>query len=72
MKGLLVIVLWALAGSYVGGLIERVTGLGLTVPVMAAFAVAGIYLAARIARATRPATVTHIHRAADPGERIAA
>ena len=72
MKGLLVVVLWALAGSYVGGLIERVTGLGITFPVLAAFVVAGIYLAVRITRATGPATVTHILRAADPDERLVA
>jgi hypothetical protein len=72
MKGLLVVVLWALAGSYVGGLIERVTGLGMTFPVLAAFVVAGMYLAVRITRATRSATVTHMLRAADPNERLAA
>jgi hypothetical protein len=49
MKALAVIGLWALSGSYVGGLLERVTGLGLTIPVLAAFSVVGLYLAVRIA-----------------------
>jgi hypothetical protein len=35
MKPLLVAVLWVLAGSYFGGLVERVTGLGMTLPVLA-------------------------------------
>ena len=35
-------------------LVERVTGLGVTLPVLAAFVVAGIYLAVRIALAARP------------------
>ena len=54
MKALVVLGLWALSGSYVGGLVERVTGLGVTLPVLAAFVVAGIYLAVRIALAARP------------------
>ena len=37
MKALVVLGLWALSGSYVGGLVERVTGLGVTLPVLAAF-----------------------------------
>ena len=55
MKALVVVGLWALSGSYVGGLVERVTGLGLTLPVLAAFVVAGTYLAVRIALSARPA-----------------
>jgi hypothetical protein len=48
MRVLVVIGLWIVSGSYLGGVIERVTGLGLTIPVLAAFAVAGIYLGFRI------------------------
>jgi hypothetical protein len=54
MKALVVLGLWALSGSYVGGLVERVTGLGVTLPLLAAFVVAGIYLAVRISLAARP------------------
>ena len=48
MKGLIVIGLWIVSGSYFGNLVERVTGFGVTIPVLAAFAVAGIYLGLRI------------------------
>ena len=54
MKALVVVGLWALSGSYVGGLVERVTGLGIALPVLAAFVVAGTYLAVRIALTARP------------------
>ena len=46
--------LWALAGLYVGNLVERLTGIGLTTAVMAAFAVAGIYLAVRLRTQRHP------------------
>jgi hypothetical protein len=72
MKPLLVAVLWVLAGSYVGGLIERVTGLGMTLPVLAAFAICGIYLAFRIARETRTTTAIGILPAPEQDERLAA
>jgi hypothetical protein len=71
-EALVVVVLWTLAGSYVGGLVERVTGLGMTLPVLAAFMVVGIYLAVRIARVPRSATVTPILRSADQDECLAA
>jgi hypothetical protein len=48
MKGLVVIGLWVVSGSYFGSVVERVTGLGMTLPVLAAFAIAGIYLGLRI------------------------
>ena len=67
MKPLLVIVLWALAGLYVGNLVERLTGIGLTTAVMAAFAVAGIYLAVRIAHTTTPASGPAIPSAESDG-----
>lgn len=72
MKGLLVVVLWALAGSYLGGLIERVTGLGMTLPMLLAFLVAGVYLAVRITRAAKSPTVIHMLPAAEKNERLAA
>jgi hypothetical protein len=72
MKGLLVVVLWSLAGSYVGGLAERVTGLGLMLPILAAFGVAGIYLAVRIARAARSAPVVRLIADQEHNERLAA
>jgi hypothetical protein len=48
MKGLVVVGLWVVSGSYFGSVAERVTGLGVTIPVLAAFSVAGIYLGVRI------------------------
>jgi uncharacterized membrane protein len=72
MKALLVVGLWAFTGWYVGGAVEQVTGLGLAIPVLAAFAVAGIYLAVRIVRAARSANVSPMPLAADPVERLAA
>jgi hypothetical protein len=50
MKGLIVVGLWVVSGGYFGSVVERVTGLGLTIPVLAAFAVAGIYLGLRVMR----------------------
>jgi hypothetical protein len=72
MKPLLVAVLWVLAGSYFGGLVERVTGLGMTLPVLAAFAICGCYLALRIARTPRSTAVISILPAGEQDERLAA
>ncbi len=72
MKPLLVAVLWVLAGSYFGGLVERVTGLGMTLPVLAVFAICGFYLALRIARTPRSTTSISVLPAADQDERLAA
>lgn len=72
MKPLLVAVLWVLAGSYFGGLVERVTGLGMTLPVLAVFAICGCYFALRIARAPRSTAAIGILPAAEQDERLAA
>ena len=72
MKSLLVAVLWVLAGSYFGGLVERVTGLGMTLPVLAAFAICGCYLALRIARTPRSTAVISILPAGEQDDRLAA
>jgi hypothetical protein len=72
MKGLLVVVLWALAGSYFGGLVERVSGLAVTVPMMLGFLVAGIYLAVRITRTATSAAVIELHSTAEQSDRLAA
>jgi hypothetical protein len=72
MKGLVVVGLWALAGCYLGGAVERITGLGMTFPVLAAFVVAGIYLGVRITRATRSANVIPMLPAVEQNERLAA
>ncbi|MDR3474485.1 MAG: hypothetical protein P4M09_22780 [Devosia sp.] len=72
MKPLLVAVLWVLAGSYFGGLVERVTGLGMMLPVLAVFAICGLWLALRIARAPRStAAISHLPTA-DQDQRLAA
>lgn len=72
MKPVLVAVLWVLAGGYFGGLVERVTGLGMTLPVLSVFAICGFYLAFQIARATKPTTAMQIIPATDQDERLAA
>ena len=72
MKPLLVAVLWVLAGSYFGGLVERVTGLGMTLPVLAVFAICGVYLAVRIARTPRSAAAIGMLPAVEQDERLAA
>jgi hypothetical protein len=72
MKPLLVAVLWVLAGSYFGGLVERVTGLGMMLPVLAVFAICGCYLAVRIARTPRSAAAISNLPAAEQDERLAA
>lgn len=72
MKGLLVVVLWALAGSYFGGLIERVSGLAVMVPMMLGFLAAGIYLAVRITRTATSATVIDLQPTAEQSDRLAA
>jgi hypothetical protein len=72
MKALFVVVLWALAGSYFGGLLERVTGLALTVPMLLGFLVAGIYLAVRITRTATSAAVVEMHPTAEQSDRLAA
>ena len=72
MKPLLVAVLWVLAGSYFGGLVERVTGLGMTLPVLAVFAICGVYLAVRISRTPLSAAAIGILPAVEQDERLAA
>lgn len=72
MKPLLVAVLWVLAGGYFGGLLERVTGLGMTLPVLGVFAICGFYLAFRIAHGTRTTTVISVLPAPGQDERLAA
>jgi hypothetical protein len=71
MKGLFVIALWTFVGWNVGGALEQATRLALTVPVLVAFAVAGVYLGVRILRTTtsghvvaRTATDRHEERLA--------
>ena len=72
MKPLLVAVLWVLAGGYFGLLVQRVTGFGMTLPVLAVFAICGFWLALRIARAPRStAAISHLP-AADQDRRLAA
>ncbi len=65
MKALLVVFLWALAGSGIGGAVERITGLGMSIPVLVAFTVVGLCLGLRIMLATRSASVVRVPRAAD-------
>ena len=72
MKPLLVALLWVLAGTYAGRLVERVTGLGMTLPVLAVFAICGCYLALRIARTPRSTAVISILPAGEQDERLAA
>ncbi len=72
MKGLLVVGLWVVAGWQAGYVLEQVTGLGVAIPVLAAFAVAGLYLGIRITRAARSANVVPRPPAADPDKRLAA
>ena len=72
MKALIVVGLWALSGSYFGGLVERITGLGLTLPVLAAFLATGTYLGIRIALAKRSANGSRVLTAAGPNQRLTA
>ena len=65
MKALLVVILWALAGSGIGGAVERMTGLGITTPILVAFVVIGVGLAVRIMRATKAAPVIRLPLGAD-------
>jgi hypothetical protein len=72
MKEFAVVGLWALAGCYVGGGVERITGLATMFSVLAAFAVVGIYLGIRVMLATRSAKLSRVLRAADPGTPLTA
>ena len=72
MKALLVVGLWVVAGWDAGHALEQVTGLWVTIPVLLAFAVAGLYLGIRITRAARSATLIPRPPAADPDTRPAA
>jgi hypothetical protein len=72
MEGLLAVVLWTLAGSYLGGLIERVSGLAVTVPMMRGFPVAGVCLAVRITRTATSAAVVQLHPTSEQIARLTA
>jgi hypothetical protein len=71
MKGLLIIGLWALAGSGVGASVTLVTDLAVTFPVTVAFVILGIYLSVRTLRSQAAANVSLGPPAVDPSERVA-
>jgi putative lipase involved disintegration of autophagic bodies len=72
MKALFVIGLWTFVGWNVGGAVETVTGLSVTIPMLAAFAVAGAYLAVRILHTSTRSGTAALTSTAGQDERLAA